>query len=93
MAKSVRRPTEDAALSRVTAWEKTRPAPSCNHERKIMDIDGTIYLTWFFHTRLNLEVAALWDQWRRDWETVPTFIEFLKLFGVIYKSQKISYRR
>ena len=93
MAKgTVRRPTEAIALARIAVWERTQPASVsvCNHERTITDIDGTMYLTWFFHTKLDLEVSTLWGQWRRDWGTIPTFVEFLNLFGVIYRFQKIS---
>lgn len=93
MAKgTVRRPTEDRALARITAWERTRPAcvSACDHERTIMDIDGIMYLTWFFHTKLDLEVATLWSQWLKDWRTVPTFIKFLSLYGIIYRFQKVS---
>lgn len=93
MAKrNIRRPTEDRALARVTAWEKTRPASvsTCNHERTVMDVDGTRYVTWFYHTKLDLEVSTLWNLWLRDWGAVPTFVEFLTLYGVIYRSQKIS---
>ena len=90
--RTVRRPTEDQALTRVTAWEKTQPAcvSVCDHKRTIMDVDGTMYITWFYHTKLSLKVATLWGQWLRDWKTVPTFVEFLNLFGVIYKSQRVS---
>lgn len=92
MARTVRRPTEDAALARITAWERTQPSSVsvCNHTREIMDVDGIMYLTWFFHTKLDLGVSTLWDRWLKDWGDVPTFMQFLRLYGIVYRVQKIS---
>ena len=92
MAKrNVRRPTEDMAIARVTAQKDKGPQGDPTLLQKtVMDTDGSQYIIWCFHTHVNTSITFLWNQWRRDWNSIGTFVDFLALCGIIYKHQRVS---
>ena len=91
MAKrSVRRPTEDIAIARITAQKGKGPKGDPTLLQKtVMDEDGTMFLVWCFHTTINTSLAYLWYRWRRLGEG-GCFVDFLQTRGTIYKYQKAS---
>jgi len=83
--RSVRRPTEDIAIARVTAQKgKGTQGDPALLQKTIMDKDGTKYLIWCFHNQLSVSIADLWDQ---DWD--GTFVDFLMYRGIIYRYQRM----
>ena len=89
--RSVRRPTEDIALARVTAQKGKGPQGDPTLLQKtVMGRGGIKYLISCFHTTVNISIACLWCQWCNDWEdTGMTFVDFLLWYGIIFRYTKI----
>ena len=90
MAKrSVRRPTENIAIARITAQKGKGPkGDPALLQRTVMDRNGAKYRVWCFHTTINTSLAYLWYRWK-GLEEGGQFVDFLLRRGTIYKYQHV----
>ena len=88
MKRSVRRPTEDIAIARVTAQKGKGPkGDPILLQKVIMGMGGTRYRVWCFHTTINTSLSYLWSRWQK-YDEGGQFVDFLMRRGTIYKYQK-----
>ena len=86
--RSVRRPTEDIAIARVTAQKGKSPkGDPILLQKVVMDKNGMKYRVYCFHTTVNTSISYLWKQWQRYGEG-GRFVDFLLRCGIIYRYQK-----
>lgn len=86
-SRSMRRPTEDIALARAMKDKGCIGNPELL-QKVVMDEVGVKYLVYCFHSKVNVSISYLWNQWQ-EYKRGVGFIDFLIFRGIVYKYQRM----